>query len=308
MSVASPWRLALCALVVGLALMNAAGAQVVVVASTPDLKSLADAVSGGTIRVESLVPPGADAEAFEAKPSHLALISKAALVLRVGLGYDDWLDRLLIQSGNPAFRAGGSANLDLSKSMALLEVQGRSVELQQGHAHGSANPHYWLDPANGEIMSAVIAEAIARVIPEKREIIAAAQARFASELRKRLEQWSHSLSPFQGAAFISYHNSWPYFARRFRLNIVDVVEPKESVTPSPTRLVALAAKMRAAKVRVLIQEPFAPVDAADYLASRSGASVVTLAPSVGALEGTGDYLSLFDTNVRRLVDALSKRP
>jgi ABC-type Zn uptake system ZnuABC Zn-binding protein ZnuA len=178
--------------------------------------------------------------------------------------------------------------------------------LQQGHAHGSANPHYWLDPANGEIMSAVVAEAMTRIFPEKREIIAAAQARFAGELQKRLEKWSAALSPFRGVAVVTYHNSWPYFARRFRLNIADVVEPKESVTPSPTRLVTLASKMREAKVRVLIQEPFAPADASHYLASRSGASILTLAPSVGALEGTGDYLSLFDRNVGLLVETLSK--
>ena len=300
------WRLALFALVAGLLSATAATAQAIVVASTPDLKSIADAVSGGAVAVESLVPPGGDAEAFEPNPSHLTSLRNAALVLRVGLGYDDWLDRLLAQSGNPAVHAGGSANLDLSKSMALLEVQGRSVEVQQGHAHGSANPHYWLDPANGEIMSAVIAEAMARVLPEKREVIAAAQARFAGELRRRLERWLSALSPFQGVAVVSYHNSWPYFARRFRLNIVDVVEPKESVTPSPTRLVTLAAKMRDAKVRVLIQEPFAPADASLYLASRSGASVLTLAPSVSALEGTGDYLSLFDRNVGLLVETLSK--
>ena len=56
-----------------------------------------------------------------------------------------------IESG---YHCGSTDNLDLSTQMALLEVQGRSVEPQTGHAHGSANPHYWLDPANGEIMSA----------------------------------------------------------------------------------------------------------------------------------------------------------
>src|SRR3954465_1731575 len=69
-------------------------AEALVVATTPDLKSIAEAVAGGALRVESLVPPGTDPEAFEPRPSHLPLVRGAALVGRVGLGLDDWLDPL----------------------------------------------------------------------------------------------------------------------------------------------------------------------------------------------------------------------
>ena len=286
---------------------GAAHAQPRVVATTPDLASLVEAVAAGSVRVESLVPAGGDAEAFEPRPGHLALVRDAALVVRIGLGYDEWLDRLLIQSGRASLRRGGEGLLDLSEGMTLLEVQGRSVERHTGHAHGAANPHYWLDPANAEPMSAAIAEALVRLAPERREAVEAAHARFAADLRARLTGWAARLEPYRGVALVAYHNSWPYFARRFRLNIVDVMEPKEGVPPGPARLVALAAAMRTHRVRAILHEPFVPDGAVRALARRTGAPVVTFVPSVGGAPGAASYLALFDRNVEALAAALDEQ-
>src|SRR3954468_2974550 len=127
------------------AFASAARAEALVVATTPDLKSIAEAVAGGAVRVESLVQPGADPEVFAPPPSHVALVRDAALVLRVGLGFDEWLDKLIRQAGDARPARDGHV-LDFSTDIALLEVQGRSIEARSCHAHGAANPHYWLDP------------------------------------------------------------------------------------------------------------------------------------------------------------------
>ena len=63
--------------------------------------------------------------------------------------------------------------------------------------------------------------------------------RFLAELRTRQRRWSDVLAPYAGAAFIAYHNSWPYFARRFRLNVIGFIEPKEGIAPSPAQQQAL---------------------------------------------------------------------
>jgi ABC-type Zn uptake system ZnuABC Zn-binding protein ZnuA len=121
-------------------------------------------------------------------------------------------------------------------------------------------------------------------------------------------RWTAALAPHRGAAVIAYHNSWPYFARRFRLNIVDVIEAKEGVPPSAARLARLAGRMREAKVRAVLHEPFVPVEASRFLAERSGARLVVLAPSVGSKPEARDYLSLFDHNVELLAAALAESP
>jgi len=75
------------------------------------------------------------------------------MLVRVGLDYDLWADRLLLQAGNMAIRRGGPAYVDASFGITVLELRGMSVGPGDGHAHGSGNPHYWLDPKNAEVIT-----------------------------------------------------------------------------------------------------------------------------------------------------------
>ncbi len=206
-----------------------------VVATTSDLASLAEAVTGDLARVETIIPPSADPEAFEPRPSDLARLKGASVVVRVGLGYDHWLDKLLSLHGDAAVNRRGAGYVDASFGIPLLEVKGSSVDPanRDGHAHGLANPHYWLDPVNAEIITGGIAEAGIRAAPEMAEKIIANRDGFLVWLKARLTEWEQLLAPHRAAPLIAYHNTWPYFARRFRLNIVDVIENKAGVTPSP---------------------------------------------------------------------------
>ena len=120
-----------------------------------------------------------------------------------------------------------------------------------------------------------------------------------------MARWSDALAPYRGARVVVFHDSWPYFARRFGLVIVAAVEPVPGVPPSPAALASLTASMKDASVRVLIVEPSASRSIANRVASSSGARVATLIPSVGGDPEAQDYLQLFELNVRRLVDAMS---
>jgi ABC-type Zn uptake system ZnuABC Zn-binding protein ZnuA len=291
----------------GLIAQPAAAQSLRLVATTSDLASLARAVTGDLAQVETMIPPATDPEAFEPRPSDLAKLKGAAVVVRVGLGYDHWLEKLLQKHGDAAVHRAGAGYVDASLGIPLLEVKGRSLDAtgRDGHAHGLANPHYWLDPANAEVMTGGIAEAVIRVAPELTEKIIANRDEFLTRLKEHLAGWERLLAPQRAARLIAYHNTWPYFARRFRLDIIDVIEVKEGVSPSPARLAKLAALIRAQKVRVILHEPFEPEEAPQLLARRTGATVLKLAPSVGSLPEATDYLALFDYNVGTLARALS---
>ena len=278
-----------------------------VVATTGDLASLARAVVGDLAQVETIIPPAADPEAFEPRPSDLARLKGASVVVRVGLGYDHWLDKLLSMHGDAAINRGGAGYVDASVGIPLLEVKGSSVDpaTRDGHAHGLANPHYWLDPANAEIITGGIAEAGIRVAPEATAKIIANRDGFLARLKADLVEWEQLLAPHRAARLVAYHNTWPYFARRFRLNVVDVIEIKEGVAPSPARLAKLAATIREHKIRVIVHEPFEPEETSQLLARRTGAIVVKLAPSVGSVPAAADFRALLDYNVTTLARALS---
>ena len=306
-------RAGLLGLVIGAAAQLAAlvaapaWAAVNVVATTTDLAALVREVGGNLVTVESIVPAGVDPEAFEPRPGDLAKLRRADLLVRVGLGYDYWLDALVRQIGDKRLMRGGEANLDASAGIPLLEIRGQSVVNEGGHAHGVANPHYWLDPDNAITVTASIAEALVRIAPAQREQILANRAGFLSRLETARARWSETLAPFAGTKLIAYHNSWPYFARRFRLDVIAFIEPKAGVAPSPAHLAQVISAGRKANVRAIVHEPYEPDDASRLVARKLSVPMVRLAISVGSIEGTNDYLALFDYNVATLAKALGAR-
>jgi ABC-type Zn uptake system ZnuABC Zn-binding protein ZnuA len=279
--------------------------RLAIVATTPDLRSLAEAVGGDRVAVTSLVPPGFDAEAYQPRPQDLTRLKSARVAVRVGFDFDLWFDRLLAQAKGGAGR-GSPGYVDASYAIAALEVRGTSVGPGDGHAHGSSNPHYWLDPKNADIITGNILEALARVDPANTAYYEANRGAFLARIADKLPLWEDKLAAVSGVPLVAYHNTWAYFARRFRLEFAGYVEQKPGVPPSPAQLAALIGTMRARGARILVREPHEPERDLAFVAKQTGGAVVILAASVGALPGARDYVALFDTNVAALASAAKR--
>ncbi|HXF65069.1 MAG TPA: metal ABC transporter substrate-binding protein [Burkholderiales bacterium] len=274
------------------------------VATTTDLKSLAEAVGGERVAVASIVPPNVDPHEYQPKPQDLHRIRDATLLLRVGVDYDLWVDRLAAQAGRPQLQRGGAGHVDCSFAIALLDIRGSQLGPAGGHVHGSGNPHYWLDPGNAEIITGVILEALARNDPANARYYEGERLKFLGRLSARLREWERKLASAQGKPLVAYHNNWAYYARRFRLNFAGYIEPRPGIPPSPSHLASLLKLMETQQVKLIVRQPHEPSKNADFLAARTGAKVVLLAGSVGAVPQAKDYLSLFDYNAEALANAM----
>jgi ABC-type Zn uptake system ZnuABC Zn-binding protein ZnuA len=286
----------------------AAGAEerIRVVTTTTDLRSLTEAVGGDLVEAISLVPPNFDAEEYQPKPQDALRLKQARLVVRVGLDYDLWFDRLLEGAAARELRRGGAGYVDASFGIAPLEVRGVAIGPGDGHAHGSGNPHYWLDPKNAEFITADIMEGLTRIDPAHAGIFEANRRAFLTRLLSKLTEWEERLAPLRSMPIIAYHNSWPYFARRFRLDFAGFLEIKPGVPPTPSHLASVIDKMRAVNARLVVREPHEAERDVAFVAAKAGAPVVVLAASVGALPAAADYLSLFDADVAALLEAAAR--
>ena len=255
------------------------------------------------MQASHLIAPGRDAESFQPKPQDVARVRDAQVVVRAGVDYDLWLDRLLAQSGNAAIARGAPGYVDASKYVALLDVRAGGIT-DEGHPHGRGNPHYWLDPANAEMITAAIAEGYAHADPANAKRYEANRAAYLARLDARIREWQEALRPFQGVALIAYHDTWPYFARRFRLHFVATIEPRPGVPPSAAHLAALAKLGAGSRVAAIVREPYEPARDVEFLAAKSGARVAILASGVGEVPEAADYLALIDYDVKALRKAL----
>ena len=105
---------------------------------------------------------------------------------------------------------------------------------------------------------------------------------------------------------MSYHNSWPNFAKYFGLEVIGYVEPKPGIPPSPSHTLELIQLMKSLNVKIILMEPYFDVKTPKSIADKTGAKVVVLPPSVGGEKEISDYFSLFDYDLKLLIQAFKE--
>lgn len=297
-------RLLALAVLLGLPMVAQAGLRVV--ATTPDLGAIAREVAGDHAEVTSLAKPTEDPHFVDARPSFIMKLNRADALLEGGAELEiGWLPALLQSTRNPHLAIGAPGRIRCCEGVQLLEVPA-TLDRSQGDIHAAGNPHYLTDPVNARIVAAHIADAFCRLDPKSADIYRASLRRFTEQLDAKLAEWQKLLAPFRGRHVVAYHNSWPYFARRFGLKIEMFLEPKPGLPATPAHLAAVMARMKQENARTIIVEPYLDRRTAETVARSTGAAVVDVAYLPGGVKGTEDsYIKLMDYLVTALAKALA---
>lgn len=297
------FRLLVCAaLALGLGGAAPASAAVKVVASSQDLGWLTKELGGGQASVSFLCSSNQDPHRVEPRPSQVLEISKADMVVRVGMDLDLWFDALIRASGNGKIQPGAKGYVDASQGFAKLEVPTGKLDPSKGDIHVFGNPHYFTGPFQIPYVARNIAEGLKRVDPAHAKDYEANYQTFAKRVSTEFVGWRDKMKALKGAKVVTYHKSMPYFLSAFGLTEFGNVEPKPSLEPTPAHVADLASRMKAAGVKVILTENWRPRRFADLLASQSGAKVVVVPFGIGS-EGVNDYFQLIGTWVDRVSKA-----
>ena len=298
-------KLFVVAVMMVLTLMQA-NAKLNIVTSLPDLKSIAEFVGGDRVDVFAIATGYQNPHYVDPKPSYIMKLSKADMFVTVGLDLEaGWVPPLLNSARNGNIQKGSPGYVDASVNVPLLQVPS-SVNRAEGDIHIYGNPHYWLDPANGKTIAQNIFDGLVRVDPDNRAYYEGNLKKFDSQLDGKIREWTMKTMPFKGEKVIAYHNEWPYFEQRFGLQIVDFLEPKPGIPPTPSQLTKVITEMKRDNIKVIINSPYFTQESAELVARNVDGKVVTLATSVGAEENIKNYFDLFDYNVGKITEAFSK--
>ena len=284
-----------------------ADSKIRIMTATTDLASLAQEIGGDKVDVESVARGYQDPHFVDPKPSFLLKLSKADLLIVVGLELEiGWLPPLITQSSNPRIQVGAPGYFDASRFAKILELPTGQVTRAEGDVHPLGNPHYWLDPDNG----LRIAKGIQNKLSEMRSNDAAYFSQrydaFEQRLKQSEQQWQAQMKPYAGRKVVTYHRSWPNFAEHFGLNVVGYVEPRPGIPPSPQHTVELIGQMKRDGVKIIMVEPYFDLKTPNSIARETAAQVVVLMPSVGGEKEITDYFKLFDYDIAKLKKAFDE--
>jgi len=275
-----------------------------VVTTTPDMKSITEIIGGNKVSVTSIATGYQNPHFVDPKPSYIISLSNADLFVTVGLDLETgWSPQLLTSARNSKIQKGSPGYVDASESIGLLQVPSSSNR-GEGDIHIYGNPHYWLDPLNGKVIGRNIANGLERLDPGNKTFYETNLFTFFSKIDAKMKEWQLRMAPFKGTRIIAYHNEWVYFERRFGLQIVDFMEPKPGIPPSPSQLVKVIKEVQSNNIKVIISSPYFTTSSSDVVAKQTGVKEVTLATSTAAFPSIKTYFDLFDYDIDKLTAAL----
>jgi ABC-type Zn uptake system ZnuABC Zn-binding protein ZnuA len=275
-----------------------------VITTLTDLAALTQEVGGDKVEVEALARGYQDPHFVEPKPSFLLKLRNADLLVLVGLELEiGWLPPLITQSGNGRIQPGGSGYLDASQFAEILEIPQGNVTRAEGDVHPLGNPHYWLDPNNGRRIAKGIANKLAEMDPGDQAYFQQREQDFEKRLADADKKWMAAMAPYRNRKVVTYHRSWPNFAKHFGLDVIGYIEPRPGIPPTPSHTIELVNQMKREGVKIQLIEPYFDLKTPNSIASMTSGKVVVLMPSVGGKAEITDYFKLFEYDIAAVTKA-----
>ncbi|MPZ77992.1 MAG: zinc ABC transporter substrate-binding protein, partial [Deltaproteobacteria bacterium] len=279
--------------------------QIRVITTIPDLADITRQIGKELVNVESLTKGVEFMHAVPVRPSFVPKLNRADVLVAMGLDLEvSWLPALMEVASNAKILPGQAGHIDCSIGVSVAEVP-RTVDRSEGDVHPRGNPHYNLDPLNGRIIARNIADGLSRNFPRHKAAFDKNLNAYLAELNKAIARWEGTAAPLKGAKIVAYHRDWSYFANRFDMEIIGSIETKPGIEPTPNHLISLVQRMQQEKVKIIIYGPQSD-RFPRQLAGQTGATVVRLQSTAGALPETDTYIKFIDYNLTSLFAAVKK--
>ncbi len=280
-----------------------ADAALRVFACEPEWAALAQELGGDLVEATSATTALQDPHQIQAKPSLIARVRNADLVLCTGAELEiGWLPALLQQSGNAKVQPGQPGNFVAADLVRKLEVPGQ-VDRSQGDVHAAGNPHVQTDPRNIAMIATALGARLQQLDPANAAQYGKRQADFTQRWQQAMGRWAAKAAPLRGTAVASQHKGFAYLYDWLGLKEVAVLEARPGVEPTVSHLQGVLATLKAQPARMVIHAAYQDGRASVWLSKNAGLPVVKLPFTVGGSEGANDLFGLFDDTLARLLAA-----
>jgi zinc/manganese transport system substrate-binding protein len=283
------------------ALPFAAQAKLNVFVCEPEWGALTTAIGGDHVVITVATTALQDAHQVQARPSLIAAIRRARLLICSGAELEaGWLPLLLRQAGNAVLQAGQPGNLMAASLVHTLEVP-QVLDRSRGDIHAEGNPHIITDPHNLIPVARELTNRLKTIDPGNAATYEANLTAFNQKLRGRITEWETQAARLRGTPIVIQHNVWVYQNHWLGLKPVVALEPKPGVPPTSSHLANVLATLETTPAKVIIVAAYENPKAAMWLADKTGLPILTLPLTVGGNVDATDLFTLYDSTIRQLL-------
>ncbi|MEB3317369.1 MAG: zinc ABC transporter substrate-binding protein [Cyanobacteriota bacterium] len=287
-----------------------AGQPLRVMATFLPMALLTRAVAGDCAKVTVLVPPSLAPHDFQAKPGNLLALRRSRVLVKNGLGMEGFLEKLIAAAAPPQLLV-----IDSSRGVATIGAppkRDHPTDHDHGHDHdhGAVNPHIWLDPLRAAQQVETIRDGLVKADPGCAQGYGQRAASTTAQLRQLHREFTRQLQPFRGKTFVAFHDVAPYFAERYGLKAVFLVDVPE-LNPTPGDLQRVSQAVKRSDLKALLSEPQEGERSFHALAADLGVPISVFDPletgSEEAARDPGTYARVMRRNVANLIQAFGGR-
>ena len=273
--------------------------QLTVVATFVPMYEFTKAVVGDKAQVEILIPPGSEVHDYQTKPNDLKKLAQAKLLIKNGLGLDDFVDGLISNSDNKDLKVVNS-----SQGVKTLNQIGELVPIVKGKEAGAVNPHIWLDPVRVQQQIRNIQNALIAVDPGNSESYKSNAEAYIGKLQALDQEFKKALASNSKKEFITFHDAFSYLADRYNLKQLAIIAiPEDELTPEDVQKTLQAAKKY--KVKVLLSEPGVDNKLFTTLSKDLNINVKTIDSLENGALDPDYYFKVMRANLKALKEALA---
>jgi len=281
-----------------------ANAALNVFACEPEWGALVKELGGNDVTVYTATTAMQDPHHIQARPSLIAKMRQAELVVCTGAELEiGWLPVLLTESGNDKVQPGQPGNFEAARHVALMEIPSR-LDRSQGDVHAAGNPHIQTDPRVIARVAGPLAKVMAQLDSARASDYAKREQAFQTRWAQSIKSWEAKAVPLKGVPVAVQHDAFPYLENWLGLKRVAVLEPKPGVEPSVSYLATVLEKLKTSPAKMVIRAAYQPDRSSLWLSERAGMPAVSLPFTVGGDAQAGDLYGLYDDTVNRLLAAL----
>jgi zinc/manganese transport system substrate-binding protein len=279
----------------------AAAADVSVFACEPEWAALAKELGGDHVSVYSATTAFQDPHHIQARPSLIAKLRRADLLVCTGSQLEiGWLPVLLRQSGNARVQPGQPGNFAATDYVTTLEKP-VSVDRSQGDVHPGGNPHIQTDPRNMAKVAKALADTLAQIDAAHAADYKTRYQDFDQRWQAALARWQQQAAPLHGVKIVVHHKAWVYLVNWLGLKEVAALEAKPGVPPSAGHLAKVLAQLKHQPAKMVIRAAYQEGRPDEWLSQHANIPAVTLPFTVGGSDAATDLVGLYDDTISQLL-------
>lgn len=272
----------------------------------PEWKSLTEEITKDKADVYSATNATQDVHYIQAKPSLIAKIRKADMVVCSGADLEiGWLPLILRKAGSAKVQEGGENLIYAAQYVQTIEKPTR-IDRADGDVHPNGNPHLHLNPYNVLKVGKVIADKLSEIDSENSEFYQKNFADFSAKMNSQIKTWEQRAQPIKGTNVITNHKNMSYLFDWLKIKTIGTLEPKPGIPATSKHLNELKSITEQNKIAFIAYAPFESSKPAEWLSKESGVKAIVLPYTIGGNKETNNLFDLYQNSIDLMLNATDK--